>query len=404
MNILFVGSVIPSDLCIKHKGVSVAGNKMQLGLLEALANIPNCNVDVLSTYPIATYPGEKVFGMRKKTFFISNVLKIVSVAFINVFFLKQITQMIGLSRGIMRWKKDNESTEKIIICFNAYPEWSFPVLVFSKLFNIKKICLLADLPFHVIDYDRIRQLASNLQINATHNSIKKFDGLIVLNEQAQINYAPHLPFCIVDGGIDLKDFKSVNIPDIEINRVLNHKEEIVLFAGSLIEYNGVVALIDAIKKMQNKKMVFRFYGNGPLKNYIINESNKDKRIQYMGLVSNDEMLEIQKQASFLINPRPSNEVISQVTFPSKMLEYMMSGIPVITTRLNGLMKDYSDFLFFISDESEEMAKELDAIFSIDKNLLFDRAKLARKFVSENKNWDVQARVIFNFADKFVESE
>jgi hypothetical protein len=136
MNILFIGSVIPSELCIKYTGASVAGNKMQFGLLQALSSIRNSNVEVLSTYPIATYPSEKVFGMKKKTFSLGNATKIISVPFINVFLLKQISQMVGLSMGIIRWKKLHNSKENIIICYNAYPEWSCPVLIFSKIFKI----------------------------------------------------------------------------------------------------------------------------------------------------------------------------------------------------------------------------------------------------------------------------
>ena len=41
-----------------------------------------------------------------------------------------------------------------------------------------------------------------------------------------------------------------------------------------------------------------------------------------------------------------------------------------------------------------MAKELDEIFLIKKELLFERAKRAYKFVSENKNWDVQSKIIY----------
>ena len=404
MNILFIGSVIPSELCIKHKGVSVAGNKMQVGLLQSLSKIRDCNVEILSTYPIATYPTEKVLGMRKKTFQLSNDEKITSIPFINIFLLKQISQMIGLSLGIVRWKKANESNENIIISFNAYPEWSIPVIIFSRIFNIKKICLLADLPFHVINYDRIRQLASNLQIKATHHAIRKFDGLIVLNEQAQIKYAPKLPFCIVDGGIVVNEYRAPKMFRGLINDNLLNESLIVIFAGSLIEYNGVVTLIEAIKSVRNKNIIFRFYGDGPLKKYIIDESQNENRIQYMGLVSNDEILEIQKKASFLINPRPINERISQVTFPSKMLEYMMSGTPVITTKLNGLIKDYSDYLFFINDNSQEMAKELDEIFLIKKELLFERAKRAYKFVSENKNWDVQSKIIYDFSNEILKTD
>lgn len=403
MNILFVGSAIPKELCIKHKGNSVAGNKMQLGIIQALSQIPGCNIQTLSTYPIAAYPREKVLGMRKKELCLSTGEKIVSIPFINIFILKQLSQMIGLIAGIIRWHKAHKSGRNIIICFNAYPEWSLPVLLISKICRIHKICILADLPISVIKYGAIRQLASNIQIKTTLFAIDKFDGLIVLNKEAQKRYAPNLPYCVIDGAINLDEYpEPANFGGVHHDG--SNKKIEILFTGALIEYNGIINLLDAIKKIKNKDVIFKFYGDGPLTQYIIDESLSDERIQYKGLVSNSEILKKQMESSFLINPRPANELVSQVTFPSKILEYMMSGIPVLTTRLNGLIDKYTDYLFFIDDNPDNMAADIEQALSMDKELLILRSRLAYKFVSENKTWDVQAKPIFNFLDEILKTK
>jgi glycosyltransferase involved in cell wall biosynthesis len=402
MNILFVGSVIPSELCIKHKGNSVAANKMQLGIIQALSKIPDCNIKVISTYPIAAYPKEKILGMPKRVFTLPTGEKIVSIPFINIFILKQLSHIIGLFLELFLSKKSHDSRNSIIISFNAYTESSFPILLFSRITKYHKICLLADLPFNVIQYGGIKKAAHNLHIKTTLSAIKKFDGLIVLNKEAQKRYAPKLPFCIIDGGINVEEYtEQLDFGEFNANI---QKNRVILFTGALIEYNGINTLLEAIKKIKNKDITFKFYGEGPLTQFIINESLTDERIQYKGLVSNNEILKIQKSSTFLINPRPTNEPVSLVTFPSKILEYMMSGTPILTTRLNGLVDDYADYLFFIGDDSTSMARDIEKVLMFDDELLTIRTKLAYKFVKDNKNWDVQVKTIYNFVNTILRKD
>ncbi len=393
MNFLFVGSIIPSELTKKYKGSSVAGNKMQLGIIQGLSKLPDCNIHVLSTYPIASFPKERVLFMRKSTFSLSTGEKITSIPFINIFILKQFTQIIGLFLGLVQFKKSYGLKNSLILTFNAYPEWSFPVMLFSRIYEIKKICLLADLPIHKTRIRTIRQFVGELQSRTTFLMLKKFDGLITLNEEAQKKFAPHLPFCSIDGGIVLNDYQK----PLAFGGSQDDNEYVILFTGALVEYNGIANLVLAIKKIKEKNLKFIFYGEGPLTQMIINESIRDSRICYCGSVPNTEILSIQKKSSFLINPRPTKNLLSQITFPSKILEYMMSGTPILTTRLNGLVNDYKDFLFFIGDEPETMAVDIVKALSIEKDILISRSQLAYKFVSENRTWDIHARTIYNFS-------
>jgi hypothetical protein len=80
----FIGSVIPAELC-KYNSASVAGNKIKR-FIASLSK--NCNVEVLSAYPIATYL-TKGLGMRKKNFLYPMSEKIISIRLL-IFLLKQI--------------------------------------------------------------------------------------------------------------------------------------------------------------------------------------------------------------------------------------------------------------------------------------------------------------------------
>jgi glycosyltransferase involved in cell wall biosynthesis len=397
IKILFVGSLIPSDLCGKYLGCSVAANKMQIGIINGLSKMDN-NIDVLSTYPIASFPKEKILINKRQIFILNKkFVKIFSVFFINIFILKQITQILSLSFRIIRWGYLNRGMNKIIITFNAFTEQSIPALMVSKIFNITTISILADLPIPSVEYNSLKKIASFLNVEITKKAIKKYDGIIVLNQEAHNRYAPKTPYCLINGGIDLDDY--INNSKVYDKKNLSKNKIVLLFTGALINYNGIILLINAVKKMNNSRIILKIYGDGPLKDYIINEAKNNDKIFYGGKISNYEIRVLQKDADFLINPRPTNDDISQVTFPSKILEYIMSGTPVLSTRINCLVDDYKDFLIFISDQPDQMAKDIEIAIKTDKRILDSMTKNAVFEISRTKNWDIHADTIYQFISK-----
>ena len=115
---------------------------------------------------------------------------------------------------------------------------------------------------------------------------------------------------------------------------------------------------------------------------------------YHGTVLSSKIIEIQKYASLLVNPRPIVDEYTKYSFPSKNMEYMVSGTPVLTTDLPGMPQEYKEYVFIIEDYSIEGIKDkLCEIASIDKKELMKAGQRAREFVLIKKNNIVQARKI-----------
>ena len=81
-------------------------------------------------------------------------------------------------------------------------------------------------------------------------------------------------------------------------------------------------------------------GSGDAKDIIEDEAQKDSRIKYFGLVDSQTALKMQHQATILVNPRTSDGEYTKYSFPSKNMEYMVSGTPVLTTDLPGMPKEH----------------------------------------------------------------
>lgn len=123
-------------------------------------------------------------------------------------------------------------------------------------------------------------------------------------------------------------------------------------------------------------------------------SKKHNCIKYYGTVSNSCVLEEEKKSWLLINPRSTKEEYTKYSFPSKNIEYMRSGTPVLYTKLRSMPEEYYEYINLIDDESADGIKSaIEQIADGDYSIYEKKANAARKFVLENKSSAVQAKKI-----------
>lgn len=399
MKVLFLGSVIKTEDCIKYIGPSIAGNKMQIGIIKALSKNLNNNLTVFTQVPIGAFPKEKKLWIGKGKFQLIYDIKGHKIPFINILILKQLFFIINTCIMLVYWILKNSKEDKMILTFNSYPTISLPVLFVGKLFKIKNVCIFADPPIDVVERGVVGRLLKEIENTVTTYNIRKYDGLIVLNEESVKKYAPAIKYILIDGGFDLDDCPT-NQPGGQW--LMTKRPDVItgVFSGALFEYNGVKNLVLAMQYIKSENFQLKIYGTGPLEEYIKDVASRDKRIKFMGNIPNDKMLKVQQEAGILINPRKVNDTISLYTFPSKMIEYFLSGTPVATTKLNGLTKEYLDNAFVFQDESpEEIARTINYILLQDKTELINRGTSARGFIVNNKNWDKHCHEIAHFLRK-----
>jgi glycosyltransferase involved in cell wall biosynthesis len=118
---------------------------------------------------------------------------------------------------------------------------------------------------------------------------------------------------------------------------------------------------------------------------------EDKRIKYFGVKSNEDIVLAESQATLLVNPRFSTEEFAKYSFPSKNMEYMVSGTPLLTTRLPGMPKEYWDYVYLFDEETTEGYQcKFEEIFSLSDAELSAKGALAQEFVINRKNNTIQA--------------
>ena len=82
-----------------------------------------------------------------------------------------------------------------------------------------------------------------------------------------------------------------------------------------------------------------------------------------------------RRADVLVNPRPNEGEYTKYSFPSKNIEYLLSGNPVVGYMLSGMPEDYRRFVYEISPNSEPA----DGLCWALKSAVEDKAMAQRKY-------------------------
>ena len=106
---------------------------------------------------------------------------------------------------------------------------------------------------------------------------------------------------------------------------------------------------------------------------------------------------MQQRAAVLVNPRQNNEEFTKYSFPSKTMEYLASGVPVVAYKLDGIPDEYDSYLNYVPDNSvEALTKTIQSICDMSPEERKDKGERARKFVLNEKNAEKQAKRILDF--------
>jgi glycosyltransferase involved in cell wall biosynthesis len=222
------------------------------------------------------------------------------------------------------------------------------------------------------------------------------DGLITVTEQLGKHYAPLVPSLVVEGILSKEDGSSS--PSVSIaNEGRDVTSFVVFYAGGLETEYGVDLLLKSFARNATASFQLWILGKGELEDRIRDAAKKDSRIVFMGYRHQSEVRHLMNKATVLVNPRPSNQSFTQFSFPSKVVEYMASGRPVVSTRLPGIPADYYPHLFILEKETpEDLCDLLMQLYAMPRSALNEFGAQAKRFVVENKNESSQGQRILTF--------
>lgn len=308
------------------------------------------NVVIASSCPVQNYPLVKrviFFGGRFK----KNGMNGLLIGFINIILLKHISRLAACFLTVTPLLR-RHSFDWIFLHGIHTPFLLFGV--FARLFGAKVAVVLTDPPGQLLPTDsNIARVAKRLDARFIRFLLRRFDAVIALAPDLATKLAPGVPSLIFPGIMEKPTAPSEKPTSIPHGGADSPKPFTMVYAGSLNRAYGVDLLLDAFRGLTSTRqpILLKLFGRGDMESIIQRDAAIDSRVVYGGFLSPADLQAELLHADLLINPRPTKELFASMSFPSKLIEYLATGIPVMTTRLSSIPPELSEHFYYIQDES-----------------------------------------------------
>lgn len=392
MKLLYFGTVCNREnfearQAKSRQKASVAPLNFESALLEGLA-AHQVAAEVYSFPMIASFPNSPVFswGAREET--IAGGYGCHWLPAINLKGLKQLCQRLSVRKSLRLIRKKKVDA---VMLYSVYAPVAAPVRKACRKFGIPCYCIIADLPADMYENRKMNPLKKLLSRFYTNRAVKLqrgFNGYVYLTEAMAQVIDPEAPYVVVEGIADSALYGA--FPAVQ-------RKKAVMYAGALNEKYGIRSMTEAFLSLEQPDWELWIYGQGDLSAYFSALAKKEPRLRYFGRVDRSEVLRAEAEASVLINPRPVGESYTKYSFPSKTIEYMLSGTPLLMTQLEGVPSGYFDHVYSACDGSfEALRAGLSEAMNATDAQRKEKGERARNFILSRCGAEQQAKRILDF--------
>lgn len=188
-------------------------------------------------------------------------------------------------------------------------------------------------------------------------------------------------------GYNVEDISSTNNYNIDSTKF------IVGYAGSIGISNGLDTFIDCIISMNNNtNFQFIILGDGAKREEYMEKTKQCSNVVFIPKVKRNEVASVLKYCDLLYFSALKCKVWDYGWSPNKLIDYMMSGKPVIAS-YSGYrsMIDEAESGFFVPAEDVTALKdELQRIQRMPKEVLHLMGASGKKWLMANRKWEVIA--------------
>ncbi|MBQ7172516.1 MAG: glycosyltransferase [Clostridia bacterium] len=305
---------------------------------------------------------------------------------INLPLFRQAGIFLASFFSVLFFRKKKQQTAVVCDCLNIAN--AFGMTLAGKLRRIPVVTIVTDLP---------DMMGGGALRNFNNKLFSLVDGFLLLTEQMndRVNKKgkPHL---VLEGHVNAADQAANESDAIEETT----GKRVILYAGSVCKLYGIAELVDGFLAADLENAELHIYGDGDYREDLQRISSKHPSVVYHGVCPNREIVKEEHRVSLLVNPRPTAPEYTKYSFPSKNMEYMVSGTPLLTTKLPGMPKEYHSYVYLIEEDTADGIKSaLQKVFSLPLSERREKGNRARAFVLANKTNLQQAKKLLDFIGK-----
>ena len=375
MSDVFVGFVFDEQkelelLKYSKCGVSAAVNQYQKGFL---AGIPE-QVQIISALSTGAFPklNRKLYFKKNQGTISSG--EIIYLPYINFYYIRDFMFESGIYQHLREIIEKQDHTT--IYVYSLYiPSLKAMTRLKKKYGDRIHYCLIIpDLPGK---YGLVRKGIKGIRDRAEFKdkmTLSNYaDSFVFLTEAMKDLFEPK-PYTVIEGFL----------PDCSFDYSLKRVPKSVLYTGSLNRAYGFGTLLEAFSMISDPDAQLWICGAGDMEGAVKEAARKDPRIQFKGFLPKSEISALQTQCDVLVNPRTDEGEYTKYSFPSKTMEYLLSGSKVVMYRLAGIGDEYYQHIRVVEEHGPQaMASALQDAWT-DEDFYLVRSRNQIKWIRESK--------------------
>ncbi len=400
MKVLFVGVQYDRELeaiylSNSKGGLSAAANEFQWNVCDGLVECIGSDMKILSALPVGVYPKHYKKVWLKNREWTYRGIQVSEIGSVNLPVFKQHQREQACYKRIKKWIADTASEQHLIILYSLYAPYLRAISrVIKENESVRALMIVTDLPgeYGLLPRNKVSAYFALKTGKEVMKLAKELHGFVLLTEDMKHPLKiENEPYVVIEG---------ITKP-ITSNYGIEYDSAMpkyILYTGTLNKAYGIMHLLDAFALIQDSEVELWICGTGEAESDIILRSQSDKRIKYLGFQMKEAVLNLQANATALVNPRTTAGEYTKYSFPSKTIEYLASGVPVVMHKLPGIPAEYDNYIVFAEDDSDEaLYAALNKVlnWNLDKQSAFGMN--AKYFIEEKKNPESQALKIVNMA-------
>lgn len=385
-NIVFLGGIYIGTTKQYVESMSIgnmqnAANVFQTNMILGLDEILDSPIDIVNLPFVGSYPRRfKSLYFPAKSEKIGRHSNVIGCGFLNATGIKFLSRFLSAVLGLLPQLNKRDT---VILVYSAHLPFLIAALFSKILRRGVKICLvLPDLPEFMSENKGLRAFIKLIDARLFYQLVLKCDYLVTLTPQMIARVGFDERRALVIEGLVSSNEQDANheTPD------LSQGTKYILYTGTLARRYGILDLIESVNYFSWTGVELWICGEGDAKNDILNAAQSNSSIKYLGQVNREDAIVLQRGAILLVNPRRPEGEYTKYSFPSKILEYMSSGRPIVMYKLDGIPEEYSPHYFSpLSVGSEGLGVAIRTALELGDETLKQFGAEAKRFVLEEKN-------------------
>ena len=402
MKVIVIGGIFPQDayehIVQASTGVvQYAADALQKSILCGLryhtADCELINMPYVGAFPVRYRDARlKTYNFTHKTAF--GEIEATNVGFCNLLGLKIFSRCTQLKK-MLKSKLQGVEEEVVLLVYAVTPSFLKACHDIKKQYaNVRIVVVVPDLPEYMSDSRNLIYLTyKKLSDCVLRRCYKSVDAWVLLSKHMTERLPVRNDNWVVMEGIYNNFSDEVASDD-------GSQDKYVLYAGTLAKRYGVQSLVKAFHSSSISDVKLYICGAGDSQSMIESLAKTDERIKYLGQIPREQVLQLQRNALLLVNPRTPEGEYTKFSFPSKTMEYMASGIPVLMYRLPGIPDEYFEYCYIVDGNDESSFRtSLENVLNKTAEELRQKGVEARNFIINDKNPIAQMGRVVEFIQR-----